>query len=275
MNQRNFRYSFLSALLCLILALAACSTQNTEQTTESKESKDYGKGHGEQWSYEGETGPENWGELDPSYSSCINGNEQSPINIEISKVQPNQALEDIKISYEPTLFTLKNNGHTIQASTTEPTNTMIVEGTEYKLAQFHFHQPSEHQFNGKNFDMELHLVHQDKDNKLAVLGLMIKEGRENKSLTDIWSKFPAKETKEDLKLDQPIDLGSLLPDNQKSFRYNGSLTTPPCSEKAKWIVLEEPIEMSKEQIDNFKKIFPENTNRPVQSLNDREVTTEQ
>lgn len=274
MNDRNFRYSFLSVLLCLIFILAACSTQKTEQTTESKKTKDHGEEHEEQWSYERETGPENWGKLDSSYSSCVNGNEQSPINIEISKVQSNEALEDVKISYMPTSFTLHNNSHTIQVNATEPTNTLIVEGTEYKLVQFHFHQPSEHQFNGKNFDMELHLVHQDKDNKLAVLGLMIKEGNENKSLADIWSNLPAEETKEDLKLSQPVDLNSLLPDNQKSFRYNGSLITPPCSEQVKWIVLEQPVEMSKAQIDHFKKIFPENTNRPVQPLNDREVITE-
>lgn len=269
--KKKLFYAFLAGSLSF--SLGGCSGQ-TKETSEPKEEEalEAENKHSTQWSYEGETSPKNWGKLDTLYSECVNGKEQSPINIEISEVQPNHALDDVRITYQPTVFTFKNNGHTVQANTSEINNSIVVEGTEYKLAQFHFHQPSEHQFNGKNFEMEIHLVHQDKNNKLAVLGIMIKEGSKNKSLAEIWSKLPKKETKEEIKLIQPINLTSLLPKSRKSFQYNGSLTTPPCSEKVEWVVLEQPIEMSKAQINAFGKIFPDN-HRPVQPLNERDIQT--
>jgi carbonic anhydrase len=100
---------------------------------------------------------------------------------------------------------------------------------------------------------------------------MIKEGKENEALSNIWANLPEKETEKDIELNTTVNLPSLLPNDQKSFIYNGSLTTPPCTEEVKWIVLEQPIEMDREQIDAFQKIFSDN-HRPVQPLNDREVT---
>ena len=70
-----------------------------------------------------------------------------------------------------------------------------------------------------------------------------------------------------------IHLQALLPQNQMSFHYDGSLTTPPCTEEVKWIVFEQPIEMSKEQIKAFQQIFTDN-HRPIQPLNEREITKE-
>ncbi len=222
------------------------------------------------WSYEGETGPEHWGELDAKYSACGNGSEQSPINIESSHVKTKKKLEGIKIQYEPTAFSLINNGHTVQANAKTDHNSIAVEGTEYKLAQMHFHTPSEHQLNGKNYDMELHLVHKAENGKTAVLGVLIKEGKENEKLAPIWSVLPKEETEQEIAVKEPVDLPALLPKNQTSFYYEGSLTTPPCTEGVEWIVLQQPIEMSKEQIGAFKEIFPDN-HRPVQPINKREI----
>lgn len=157
-----------------------------------------------------------------------------------------------------------------QATPTTMDNFLVVDNKEYKLAQFHFHTPSEHQFNGQNFVMEIHLVHTDDSNQLAVLGVMIKEGTENPYLEQAWNVLPLHEDTEDVQLTETIDLMSLLPKEKDSFHYKGSLTTPPCSEDVRWIILEEPIEMSKEQIDKFHNIFPDN-HRPVQPLNERKV----
>jgi carbonic anhydrase len=179
-------------------------------------------------------------------------------------------LENIQIQYKPTPFSLVNNGHTVQANASTPANSIVVEGKEYKLAQFHFHTPSEHQFNGEHYDMELHLVHQDANGKLAVLGVMIQEGKQNEKLASVWEALPQEETENDVSVDEPVDLQALLPADQTSFHYNGSLTTPPCSEGVKWIVFEQPMEMSKEQIQAFQQIFPDN-HRPVQPLNEREI----
>ncbi|MFZ0446465.1 MAG: carbonic anhydrase family protein [Bacillus sp. (in: firmicutes)] len=271
-------YSFLMSFL--VLSLAACSSPSPDvakndvaKEESAKEERKSNEVHTAQWSYEGETGPEHWGDINPDYAACTNGKEQSPINIKTSQVIDDEKIADLDINYKPTGFSLSNNGHTIQGTPSTLDNSFVVDNKEYKLAQFHFHTPSEHQFNGQNFDMELHFVHKDANQQLAVLGLMIKEGASNPYLEKAWNVIPTAETTKDVKLAEPIDLMSLLPKDKDSFRYNGSLTTPPCSEAVKWIVLEEPIEMSKEQIDKFREIFSDN-HRPVQSLNEREVKEE-
>jgi carbonic anhydrase len=257
-------------LSSLSLALVACSSTATEESSDKKVQEEDKKTEIHQWSYEGETGPEHWGDLDPANSACLNGQEQSPINIEISQVKANEKLGKLEINYIPTEFSLVNTGHTVQGNPTTTENFIVLDGKEYVLLQFHFHTPSEHQFNGQNFDMELHLVHKDANDQLAVLGLMIQEGASNPIWEKAWGVLPNEETTEDVKLSEPIDLMSMLPKDQQSFRYSGSLTTPSCSEGVSWIVLEQPIEMSKEQIDTFRQVFPDN-HRPVQPLEEREV----
>jgi carbonic anhydrase len=259
-------YLFLAVFLSF--TLEACSEKTN--ATQSAHKKEAHSTHTDQWSYEGETGPEHWGELDKTNSVCVNGSEQSPINIEFSQVKTDKKVENIQIQYEPTPFTLVNNGHTVQANATTESNRILVEGNEYKLAQFHFHTPSEHQFNGQNYDMELHLVHKDTNGKIAVLGVMIQEGKENEKLASVWDVLPKEETAEDISVKERVDLQGILPQQQTSFHYNGSLTTPPCTEEVKWVIFEQPIEMSKEQIQAFRKIFPDN-HRPVQPLNDSEL----
>ena len=83
-------------------------------------------------------------------------------------------------------------------------------------------------------------------------------------------RCPKEETEKDIPVKEPIDLQALLPQDQTSFHYNGSLTTPPCTEEVKWMIFEQPIEMSNVQIQAFQDIFPAN-HRPVQSLNEREI----
>ncbi|MCM3743510.1 carbonic anhydrase family protein [Sporosarcina luteola] len=283
--KKLFLYPF--AVVLLGLLMGACSEQATETTekttsekeeaadstpteTETTDANDSNDSTNMQWSYDEETGPDNWGELDPSYSACAKGNEQSPINIESSQVKTNEVLDSFKIQYKPSQFSFIDNGHSLQANPEAPDNSIVIDGTEYKLVQFHFHTPSEHQINGETMDMELHLVHQDADGGLAVLGLMIKEGKENETLAAIWDALPMNETENEIDLNETIDLNALLPSDQTTYTYNGSLTTPPCTEKVKWIVFEEPIEMSKEQIQAYQETFPENQ-RPVQPVNDREI----
>jgi carbonic anhydrase len=261
------------ATVCLMSSLVACSTNQTTSKLEAKAEQKKAETHeAPHWSYEGETGTDNWTDLDPSFSKCADGSEQSPIDIELADIKVDKTVENVKINYSPTTLTVMNNGHTIQANDASRKNSIMVDGKEYKLVQMHFHKPSENQINGQNFAMEGHLVHKNSKGGLAVLGFLIKEGSENKELAEIWTKLPKEETKDDVKLDKPVDLVNLLPEEKKSFRYNGSLTTPPCSEGVKWIVLETPIELSKEQIAAFGAIFHDN-HRPVQPINDRQVTT--
>ncbi|MDQ0901052.1 MULTISPECIES: carbonic anhydrase [unclassified Paenibacillus] len=258
----------------LTLPLAACAAQNSaipsSSTSGGTVATTTKPAH---WSYSGDTGPAKWTTLDPQYAACANGSEQSPIDIELSQLKVDKELGKFETNYKPTVFTLMNNGHTIQANDASGSNIITVEGKVYTLVQLHFHKPSENQINGKTFDMEMHLVHKNSEGKLAVLGVLIKSGSENKQLAEMFSKLPKEETKEDLKLDQVIDLNALLPQDKKAFRYKGSLTTPPCSEGVDWTVLEETIELSDKQIQGFGAIFSDD-HRPVQPLNGRTVVTQ-
>lgn len=222
------------------------------------------------WSYEGNKGPSYWASIDSAFSACAKGTKQSPVDITFSDTKIDTAYEDIQIQYEPTTFSLIHDGHTIQANTSSDSNIIRIDEEDYTLSQIHFHSPSEHQLNGQKFEMEGHLVHRNSEDELAVVGFFIREGDENKVLSEMWSKLPVEKTKEEIAVNQPVNLAHLFPEEKSIFHYSGSLTTPPCSEGVEWLVLEQAIEMSKEQIDSFRSILSEN-NRPIQPLNERAV----
>lgn len=269
MTKTKLGYTCLVVFLSFLLG--ACSVKINESSETKNNSKESEHSDTVQWSYKGETGPHHWGELDATNKSCADGREQSPINLEFSQlIADEKNIRNIQIQYEPTPFTIINNGHTVQANAAKDSNHIVIEGNKYQLAQFHFHTPSEHQFNGVNFDMELHFVHKNAKGEIVVLGVMIKEGKENEPLASIWDILPKEKTSEDQLLKGRVDLDAILPQTQTSFHYNGSLTTPPCTEEVKWIIFKQPIEMSKEQIKAFQQIFPDN-HRPVQPLNERTV----
>jgi len=79
----------------------------------------------------------------------------------------------------------------------------------------------------------------------------------------------AKEQETDFK-DVRVNPAALLPANRGYFTYTGSLTTPPCSEGVRWIVLKSPSTLSKAEIAIFASHYP-NDARPVQDLNGRHV----
>lgn len=221
-----------------------------------------------EWTYEGNSGPANWGELTPEFASCSIGKNQSPIDISGYKATPFQGLE---FNYKTAKGSFINNGHTIQVNITNEENTVNIDGINYKLIQFHFHTPSEHTLKSESFPMELHLVHSDADGNLAVIGVMLKNGAHNQTLSQVWDLIPSQKEGQEVELEELIDIAALLPSNSPIFRYSGSLTTPPCTEGVTWLVMETPIEMSVEQIKIFKSAYPTN-NRPIQELNGREIT---
>ena len=218
------------------------------------------------WGYEGEEGPEHWGEIAEAYRMCSEGKNQSPIDLsrEVRAESPELVFE-----YYSNDLNEINNGHTIQQNIKPGSFLRIPDrGTNFELKQFHFHSPSEHTVAGKSFAMEMHFVHMDEDGSLMVVGVLVDEGEEHPVLKKLWSFMPEStgETSE-----QPIGIEEtdLLPPTTDYFSYAGSLTTPPCSEGVKWIVLKTPIEASAEQIATFKQRVGPATNRPVQPHNAR------
>lgn len=220
------------------------------------------------WDYEGDNGPQNWGTLKPEFATCATGKRQSPINIESNATLQGPA-EPLQLNYQPSSGSVVNNGHTIQVDVNGD-NTMTVRGSTYKLLQFHFHNPSEERVNYKSYAMVAHLVHRNNEGQLAVLGVLLDPGAANTLINKVWTYMPLDSGDRVRMPDGILNLNELLPKDQRYYQFMGSLTTPPCSEGVLWMVLKQPVPVSKEQLKLFGQLFPNNA-RPVQPLNGRAV----
>jgi carbonic anhydrase len=207
-----------------------------------------------------------WGDLAEDYKTCKLGANQSPIDIKTTATEK-ASLSPIKTAYNAVTGEVVNNGHTIQVNLKDAGSAAVPSGS-YNLLQFHFHTPSEEKINGANYPMVAHLVHKNEAGNLAVIAVLFKEGKENDTLKDVFANMPDKEGSK--ALPSTLDATKMLPANLGFYAFTGSLTTPPCSESVAWQVLKTPVELSKNQIASFKKIFAMNA-RPVQPLNGRKV----
>ncbi len=113
-------------------------------------------------------------------------------------------------------------------------------------------------------------MHADRDGNLAVMAVMFEIGEKNKELEKSWAYIP-KNTGEKHALPKSMDANILLPKARDYYRYNGSLTTPPCSEGVLWLVMKHFNTADKDQIDKFTRTMHHPNNRPVQSLKARAV----
>lgn len=241
-------------VLCLSILSAGCSDPEapTESTTEAESEHT-----SPDWSYEGDTGPEHWADLSSRFASC-DGSQQSPIDLTDASA-PNNG-PTLETSYTTGEGTVEDTGHSIQVNTTA--GTITYDGTTYDLLQFHAHTPSEHTVDGQHYAGELHLVHRASDDQLAVLGVFVEESSDAHPAFDGWTHST------DTTLS--ANPAELLPDERSYYTYEGSLTTPPCSEIVRWIVFDTPIQASTEQLDTLRAHHDDNA-RPTQPLGDRSL----
>lgn len=228
------------------------------------------------WGYVGEEGPEFWGELSPAYALCGTGKEQSPIDF-ISGTAVSAKLKELETDYESDPLNVQNNGHTIQINVAPGSEIKTPTG-KYQLLQYHFHYKSEHTINGVHAGLEAHFVHMNSDGQLSVLGVFIEEdpqGKANKALTTILENAPVVVATNSLS--EEIDVEKLLPNEEVKnyWHYNGSLTTPPCSEGVKWYIAQKNITASAEQIEEMAALVHHNNYRPVQAINGRTIKSVQ
>lgn len=223
----------------------------------------------ERWSYEGETGPQRWGKINPAWAKCQSGNRQSPIDIR-EGIQVD--LEAVNFDYKPTSFNVVNNGHTVQVNFGAG-NRISLTGRTYELMQFHFHHPAEETIGGRGYPMVAHLVHKDAEGRLAIVALLIEHGGPNPVVQTVWNNLPL-EMNEPLAPMVTLDMSQLLPQRREYYTYMGSMTTPPCSEGVLWIVMKEPIRLSQQQIAIFARLYPMNA-RPVQATAGRLIKESQ
>jgi len=245
-----------------VKVLSECK-KSTDKDADAKDdsAKKDDKAHAVQWGYEGDKGPEHWGDAFPV---CGKGKKQSPLNI----IGPfEKSKETLSVDYKEGPLKMLNNGHTIQVNI-EPGSSLTIGKESFELLQFHFHRPSEEQVDGKNASMVAHFVHKSKEGKLAVIGVMLNEGKDSAAVKTLWANLPPKEGEEFLPAKVTFNPASMLPKDMGFYNYEGSLTTPPCTEGVQFYILKAPVDISKQQLAKFP--FKLNA-RPVQALNGRKI----
>jgi len=245
-----------------VKVLSECK-KSTDKDADAKDdsAKKDDKAHAVQWGYEGDKGPEHWGDAFPV---CGKGKKQSPLNI----IGPfEKSKETLSVDYKEGPLKMLNNGHTIQVNI-EPGSSLTIGKESFELLQFHFHRPSEEQVDGKNASMVAHFVHKSKEGKLAVIGVMLNEGKDSAAVKTLWANLPPKEGEEFLPAKVMFNPASMLPKDMGFYNYEGSLTTPPCTEGVQFYILKSPVDISKQQLAKFP--FKLNA-RPVQALNGRKI----
>lgn len=219
---------------------------------------------GSSWGYHGDTGPEHWSDISAEYELCRSGLMQSPIDL----AQDNARGEvNVNTKYKPGSLNILNNGHTVQVNVAE--GSTLTSGTmQFTLLQIHFHTPSEEAVNGQRYPMDAHFVHSDANGNLAVLGILFEEGAENQELAKVVAAAPTDKADAVTYADISFDPNELLPESLDVYRFQGSLTTPPCSEGVNWHVAKQPVTASKAQLDAIHAIIGDNA-RPLQPANGR------
>ena len=203
---------------------------------------------------------------------------QSPIDIRRRRVTFVERLPKVSFRYPDTIdVTLVNTGSpgefaTVRADVPLGAARLFIKGTRWDLAQFHWHTPSEHEVEGRKTPLEMHLVHSRSDGALLVVAMFIERGRANRALGPLFRALPdAPGATRDV---ADARLRDLLPGRRRSFRYSGSLTTPPFTEPVRFIVFADSIEASRRQIGLFQEVFPDGNAREVQRLNGRPVVSD-
>jgi carbonic anhydrase len=220
-----------------------------------------GEKHAVHWGYEGAMGPDRWGD---EFPTCAKGKSQSPLNI---KGPFEKAQFGVAPDYKPGQLKIINNGHTIQVNV-PPGSKLRIDSKPFELVQFHFHRPSEEQIDGKPAAMVVHFVHKNDAGRLAVLGVLLKEGNENPGINTLWAHAPQKEGPEIAPEGVMFNPANLLPREYEFYSYEGSLTTPPCTEGVRFFILKAQVNITKEQVEQFP--FKKNA-RPVQPQNGRAI----
>ncbi len=265
----------LSGLFLTVYGISSCTTSESDlrgdnpeniiadSVTNDSASSEELDAHDIIWGYRGEVAPKNWYQLNQSYSACHDGKRQSPINIESELVEN---MHSIQMNYESNNNVLMFDGHTVKMKF-ENGSHVVFDSDTFDLMQFHFHTPSEHFLKGEYFPGEVHLVHRSKEMKYLVMSIFIELGDENDLIGQILEHPVETDSAE---VNQSLDLLTSISTDKGFYYYQGSFTTPPCSEGVHWLINKSRIEASSAQLRDLLGVEGFNA-RPVQDPHDRKV----
>lgn len=218
------------------------------------------------WSYEGKTGPEQWGRLSSEYSACASGLNQSPVAFDSTI---HSALKPIRVIHKFAAKEILSTPNGLRVLFKEG-NMMVLDKTAFQLKHLDFHTPSEHQLNGQSYPLEIQLWHEDSKKNIAIMSILFKTGEPNAELKELLAQLP-KKTGESIKLKTRHTPNKLMPTNPQYYRYSGSITSPPCNEGVRWIVMKSPLQISAEQVQAITTSIGGPNSRPIQPLHGRSV----
>lgn len=228
------------------------------------------------WGYQGELAPDHWAALSPAYATCGDADDQSPIDLpgemgagDRVRVEMDYRPSGLRIAHHQNVTDIVDDGHTIQV-TVEEGSQLTTPRDVYALKQFHFHAPSEHTVDGRVFPLEVHFVHRSESGRFAVLSALFDRGEPNPNLARLIEHFPAARGDVVHRPEVAIDPGAHFAKTLSALSYSGSFTTPPCTGGVEWLVLDEPLAASPEQIARFAEKLEGNA-RPVQPRGSREI----
>ncbi len=270
----NRHYLATAVLAVSALGFSACTSNQqalTNQPTDANVTVVTPQGNGgvhhPKWSYEGNTGPEYWGDVKGA-DACKIGKQQSPINI--TNVTASSSAAPVINYAQSTNIRIHDNGHTVVYTPTTEDNAIVLDNERYILKQFHYHTPSEHQFGSQNYPGEIHFVHANSEGNLAVVGIMLQIGEANDALRVLLNGTELTTQNDDEYTANGIELSALALVMPTFYHYSGSLTTPPCSEKVQWYVSKQPLTLASDQFAIMSDLY-EGNNRPIQPQGSRKV----
>ena len=218
------------------------------------------------WGYWGAGAPNNWGTLSPEFDLCATGISQSPIDL--NNLTEDPSAPDLIFNYGGNAAEVNHNGKVAHVEYAEG-STLTVGTQRYQLASMHIHVHAEHQIEGQLFPAEMHLVHRKEGGFLGVVGQIYRLGEPDPVVQQLIDAYP--EPGQAIKSGFTLDASRFVPGDMGYYHYDGSLTTPPCTEGVDWYVLREIRTVSQEQVNRIAALHNGFNHRPIQARNGRMV----
>ncbi|KAJ1254353.1 hypothetical protein BS78_K078400 [Paspalum vaginatum] len=267
--RHHLRLAVAALLAAALLLCAAVPAARAQGETEHEEEFSYVAGD--------EHGPEHWGEIKKEWAACGAGRMQSPVDLSHDRVSLSRSLGYLDHSYRPAEASIINRGHDIMVRFDGDAGSLVINCTAYRLTQLHWHSPTEHTIDGRRYDLELHLVHESADKKIAVIAILYEIGDGHDALLHQLEPFIRRLANQ---RDREERVGLVNPMTARGrasvyYRYVGSLTAPPCTEGVIWTIIKRVRTVSRYQLELLRDAVHDGNEmnaRPLQKLNNRDVS---